>query len=155
MDGPFDPNLSTKTTRILQVDEITDLLTVSHAPDTIQNYFTRMNNGATFPPVSVVKFRKKYYLADGHKRYSAFLKTGQETIVVEVWTFGQLLSDQWRQFADFNRGFAAAILSLFRGSRERREAGRFVKSTLSHWRRITVSHKSRRRKRRTPSQLDG
>ncbi len=132
----FDPTLAQLPTRALSLDDVVDVLTVSHSPERIAEYRARMRRGDRFPPISVIRLAGRFVVADGHKRLAAYRTLGEPEIVVEVWTFSRFMRDQWAQMranAKKNRRILATSVS------NPAEAGRLVQSTLLHWKRVATS----------------
>jgi hypothetical protein len=132
----FDPARAEFPTRVLPCREVVDLIPLIHAPDRVQLYRERMEAGDRFPPISVVRLFGRYLVADGHKRLAAYRQIGEPEILVEVWSYGRWLRDQWQQ-------------ALRNGRKNRRilttsvtspgEAWRLLQTTLLHWRRVAMS----------------
>jgi hypothetical protein len=137
--SPFDLTLARFPILQLPVDEVIDLLHITHAPDRIAQYRESMQRGDLFPPVSVIRLGGRYFLADGHKRFNAYRGVRGRHINVEVWTRRHWIADQWRQLVNRSR----LQLSLLRHSthdpRARTQALNLIGFTLSHWRRIATS----------------
>ena len=95
----FDTSLARSPTRALPVSAVIDLLHVTHAPERIAEFREAMQRGESFPPVSVVRLAGRFFLADGHKRFSAYRSLPVRDIRVEVWSTRRWLHDQWRQLA--------------------------------------------------------
>lgn len=148
----FDPSLARFPTRVLLVEEVVDLLAITHAPERVEEYRLRMLAGERFPPVSVIRLAGRFIVADGHKRLTACRALDVREISVELWTWSRLLRDQGRQ-ALRNVGKNATILR--RSLSDPAEAARLFKSTLRHWARVAVCLASRIRPesrfRRLPS----
>lgn len=138
-DGPFDPARAVFGTRVVAVGRVADLLHVSHDPDGIRRYRDAMLRGERFPPVSVIALPGRYVIADGHRRFQAFLGLGADELLVEVWPLRALAADLWRQHLHFLRRGAAAMRSLARGRSGREEAWRFLRQLAGHWLRIARS----------------
>lgn len=125
--------------RRVKMEQVVDLLGVSHAPDVIRAYVEAMRAGQSFPPISVVSFRRRFIITDGHKRFNACRVLGREEIEVEVWTLGRLISDLGRQLHRHLRAAGISLLKITRGPEGRREALGFAAVTVAHWRRIAAS----------------
>ncbi len=136
----FDPALAAHPTRVLRIEEVVDLLELTHAPEVIRGYRERMTAGDRFPPVSVIRLFGRWLVADGHKRYVAWAGLGGEEIVVEVWPIRRWLADQARQAARNARKNGRIVSRLFV---DPRESLLLVRTTAEHWRR--VAHSLRRR----------
>jgi len=142
-DPCFDPALATSRTLVLPIHAVVDLLQVTHAPDRVREYRLAMQRGERFPPISVVRIAGCFFLADGHKRFTAYTALPVTEIVVEVWTIRRLLRDQWRQFRT-KTAQQWRVLSRSAADRgARREAVRLFRDTMRHWKRIGVSLASR------------
>jgi hypothetical protein len=135
----FDPALAHAPTRVVPAERVIDLLEVTHASERIAEFREAMRRGERFPPVATVVVAGRFFLADGHKRFTACRPIGGPDIVVQVWTLRHWLRDQWRQL----RGKTAQQLRLATRSiadpAARREARRLVLDTVGHWRRIASS----------------
>lgn len=123
----------------VKVERVVDLLRVSHAPEVIQAYAEAIRSGAPFPPVSVIRFGRRYIITDGHKRFSACRVLRLEEIEVEVWTLGRLFSDLGQQLIRHLHATVTSVGNLARGPEGRRRAFAFAATTVAHWRRIVVS----------------
>jgi hypothetical protein len=142
----FDPALAEFPTRIVSLAQVVDLLHVTHRPDEIERFRQAIEAGDRFPPISVVHLAGRFFVADGHKRFSAYAALSVSQIVVEIWTTRRWLQDQWRQFRHKSRQQCRlAFRSLFE-QRARAEARRLVLDTIRHWRRIVVSLTTRPRR---------
>ena len=135
-DEPFDPARAEFSTRRLAVEQIVDLLPISHVPERISAYRDRMIAGDRFPPIAVIKLFGRYVIADGHKRYSAYCDLDRPDILVEVWPYHRWLRDQLHQAmgnARKNGRILAASVT------DPRQAWRLLLTTLLHWRRVATS----------------
>ena len=136
----FDSTLAEGPTRIVSVEEIVDLLSITHAPDRIEDYRLAMRRGSLFPPVAVVRVFGRFVVADGHKRLAACRGLGCSRIPVEVWGIRRFLGDQARQVGENSRKNAVIFRTAFR---DPREAARLFATTLAHWKRVAVCLASR------------
>jgi hypothetical protein len=135
----FDPGLAQFPTRAVPVEQVIDLLPVSHAPERIAAYRHAMERGARFPPISVLRVGNRYFVADGHKRLSAYRALPAREVVVEVWTVRRWLGDQTAQLAKKTRQ-QVRLLWASRHDPHARQAGRrLIADTVGHWRRIARS----------------
>ena len=135
----FDPGLARHATRTLAIDEVVDPLAVPHAPERVEEYRIAMLRGDRFPPVSVVRLAGRFFLADGHKRFSAYRQLGEQEIVVEIWPIGHWLGDQAGQLRR-KLVLQARLFSRSVYDREARlEARALLRHFASHWRRIARS----------------
>jgi hypothetical protein len=132
----FDPELARFSTLVLPCVDVIDLLTVSHAPDRIDEYREQMRGGARFPPISVIRLARRYLVADGHKRFSAYRQLGYAHIVVEVWPLRRWLLDQWRQARSNAQKNLRIVVT---GSSDPSGAWRLFLTTARHWRRVATS----------------
>jgi hypothetical protein len=135
-DEVFDVARAEFSTRRLAVEQIIDLLPISHAPERIATYRNRMIAGDRFPPIAVIKLFGRYVIADGHKRYSAYRGLHRGDILVEVWPYHRWLRDQLRQTmgnARKNGRILAASVT------DPAQAWRMLLTTLLHWRRVATS----------------
>lgn len=132
----FDPSLARFPTRALPVPRVIDLLEATHAPDRVDAYRRRMAAGDRFPPVSVVAIGPWVFLADGHKRLSAYKALGHPSIVVEVWPWRRWVGNQWEQFVNNGRKNARIVRLL---PSDPAAAGRLALTTLGHWRRVALA----------------
>ena len=98
-----------------------------------------MRRGVKFPPVSVVLFARRGYVADGHKRLTAYKILSADPIVVEVWPWRHLAADLGRQLLRSSRRFLRVVLRAPWTQQGRREARRFARDTAVHWRRMVSS----------------
>ncbi len=143
----FDSARAAHPTRVLAVEEVVDLLELTHAPEVILEYRERMRAGDLFPPVSVIRLLGRWLVADGHKRYVAWAGLGGKEIVVEVWPLRRWLADQAGQAARNARKNGRIASRLFVDPRESLVLAR---TTAEHWRRVALSllrRATRRRKR--------
>jgi hypothetical protein len=132
----FDPAHAGHPTRVLRIEEVVDLLELTHAPEVVRGYRERMRAGDLFPPVSVVRLFGKWLVADGHKRFVAWAGLGAEEIVVEVWPLRRWLADQAGQAARNARKNGRIVARLFVDPRESLQLAR---TTAGHWRRVAHS----------------
>ena len=131
----FDPGRAEGPTRLAPVAEIVDLLSITHAPDRIEDYRIAMELGSLFPPIAVVRLFGRFVVADGHKRLTACKAIGLDRIPVELWGVNRFLRDQARQVAENARKNGAILKNSVSNPRE---AARLLGSTLRHWRRVAV-----------------
>lgn len=132
----FDPGQARFPTRAVPQQRVIDLLPITHAPERIAVYREAMERGDRFPPVSVLRVGTRYFIADGHKRFSAYraLTTGE--VVVELWTVRRWLSDQARQLAQKTRQHLRLLVASCSDPKARAALTRLVGDTIGHWRRI-------------------
>ena len=135
----FDPRLAPHPTRVVATAEVIDPLPVTHAAEVIAAYRDAMRRGAHFPPVSVVRLAGRYFVADGHKRFSAYRQLGGREIAVEVWPWRRWLRDQAGQLGRSTRAQAGLLAGAIVDRRARHAARHQVVVTLGHWRRIALS----------------
>jgi GT2 family glycosyltransferase len=133
---PFDVSRAGGPTRVVALQDVVDLLHVSHAPDTIDSYRSRMLAGDGFPPIAVVAVAGRFVVADGHKRLAAYKSLGHADIVVETWSGMRLLQDQWQQ-AVGNLRKNGRILRL--SVTDPRAARDLLLTTVRHWRRVALA----------------
>ncbi len=141
----FDAALAAWPVCVLPVDQVIDLLQVTHAPAAIEQFRRAMEDGERFPPVSVVRLVGIYFIADGHKRFSAYQQLEPADIPVEVWTTRRWLADQWRQLAGKTIRQVTLARRCFTSADGRRQAARLFWDTLGHWQRVIRSLASRLR----------
>ena len=142
----FDTARTAAPLLVLDLAEVVDLLHVSHAPERIAEYKEAMRGGARFPPVAVVRLFGRFYLADGHKRFSAFRDLGGERFPVEVWGVRRWLGDQAGQLARKTRSQVAVIARTPFDAAARSRARRMFWDSIGHWRRIALSLATLRRR---------
>lgn len=147
LDACFDPSLAQSPTHILPVSAVIDLLQVTHAPERIAEYRQAMERGQRFPPVSVVRLAGHFFLADGHKRFSAYRSLPVREICVEVWSTRRWLRDQWGQLARKTVQQIRLVTRLGFDRAARRQAARLFWDTVGHWRRLCMSIVERLRAR--------
>lgn len=135
----FDPGLAQHETRTVRIDEVIDLLEVTHAEERIAEYRRAMRAGDRFPPVSVVRLAGRLFVADGHKRFQAFRALAEGEIPVEVWPRRRWLADQWQQLRRKTRAQCSLLLRLPSDPGARAAARRLFWDTLGHWRRALAS----------------
>jgi hypothetical protein len=132
----FDPALAESRVARVLVDDVVDLLTISHAPERIAAYGERMAAGDRFPPIAVVRLLGRFVVADGHKRLAAYRALGRPDIVVQVWPMRRWARDQWQQ-AVANGRKNRTILAM--SVRDPRSASRLLLTTVLHWKRVAIS----------------
>lgn len=132
----FDAAQARWPTRHVLVTDIIDLLQVTHARDRISDYTAAMRRGERFPPIAVFGVLGYWFLADGHKRLSAYRQLGPANILVECWPLSALLADLRRQAAKSWRRVLQALAAL---PTDRRPVTRLVAHTLEHWARLARS----------------
>jgi ParB-like nuclease domain len=142
----FDTGGAEGPTRVAPVGEIVDLLSITHAPDRIEDYRIAMERGLLFPPIAVVRLFGRLVVADGHKRLTACKAIGLDRIPVELWGVRRFVRDQVRQVAENARKNGAILKNSVSNPRE---AARLLGSTLRHWRRVAVCLASRLRSSRS------
>lgn len=132
----FDPARAELRVRRVPVARVVDLLTVSHAPDRVEAYRAAMLAGERFPPIAVLAFAGRFWIADGHKRWSAYRELGATEVWVEVWTARRWLRDQLRQVAATGRrlGRALGLLAV-----RPREGLALLAAAPRHWWRVARS----------------
>ena len=135
----FNPALAAFPTWRVRIDQVVDLLPVSHAPDRIAAYRHAMECGERFPPISVVRVAGRLLIADGHKRFSAYKSLPVTDIVVEVWTTRRWLRDQCGQLLRKTRQQWSLLWRSVREPRARAQATRLFWDTIGHWRRMALS----------------
>jgi len=135
----FDESRATSATRIVPVAAVVDLLHVTHAPERIATYRAAMQRGDCFPPIAVVCIAGRLFIADGHKRFSAYRSFGTADIVVEVWPLRRWLKDQRRQAVHKTRQQWRIIRRSAVDPQARAQAVRLFWDTLGHWKRIGAS----------------
>jgi len=143
----FDATRAAGPTRVVPVTAIVDLLEVTHAAGRIEEYRAAMRQGMRFPPVAVVRVGRRFWIADGHKRFTAYRALGEAEIVVEVWGWRRCLEDQWRQFREKSRQQWQVLWAASVDPAGRAAARRLVGDTIGHWRRIALSWRRRARHR--------
>jgi subfamily B ATP-binding cassette protein MsbA len=131
----FDPELATHPTRMLDCDTLVDLLHVTNLPEVVAGYRAAMQDGARFPPVSVVRLFGVWFVADGHKRFTAYRGLGRRQILVEVWPLRRWLRDQAGQAQNTLRRWRAVLA----GQPGSPTIGTALFSELAHLRRILAS----------------
>jgi hypothetical protein len=131
---PFDPALAGAPTTVVALARIIDPLgRHPHDPFRVEAYRTAMRSGGHFPPIAVVTWGSRYLVADGHKRFAAYVAFGRPDIRVQVWSWRRWLRDQGRQARD-NAGKNFRIVRLCAGDPP--AALRLLGTTLSHWQRV-------------------
>ena len=132
----FDVTQAAYPVRVVPLGRVVDLLPISHAPERVGEFRRLMAAGHRFPPIAVIRVARRWLVADGHKRLTAYAGLGEPRIAVQVWTYRRWLRDQWDQAAAHasknRRMFALA-------SSDRPEARRLLLTTVLHWRRAAVS----------------
>ncbi len=132
----FDPERAELPVQRVPVALVVDPLVVPHAPERIASYREAMRAGVRFPPISVLPLGGRFFVADGHKRWSAFRALGADEVLVEVWTGQRWLRDQLRQVMGTGRrlGRAAALLVV-----RPREGVLLLAAAPLHWWRVARS----------------
>ena len=137
----FDPALATHPTRVVACDVLVDPLHVTNLPEVVDTYRAAMQRGDRFPPISVVRLFGIWFVADGHKRFTAYRTLGSPTILVEVWPLRRWAADHVAQARASVRRWSAVL-------RRRPGApalGRQLRIEFAHLRRILRSALRRRR----------
>ena len=135
-ETPFVRGPGSAETREVSLSAVTDLLTVSHAPERIAAYAEAMERGVKFPPLAVVRLGGRLVVADGHKRLAAARRCGARTAIVEVWSWRRWAADQRRQAGGNLRKNARILFYVFT---DPREAARLARTTTDHWWRVARS----------------
>lgn len=132
----FDPTRAELPVRRVPVARVVDPLSVPHAPDRVAAYRAAMLAGERFPPISVLPVAGRFWIADGHKRWSAYRALGAREVWVELWTLRRWLRDQGRQVAGTGRrlGRALALLVV-----RPREGLALLAAAPLHWWRVARS----------------
>jgi hypothetical protein len=135
----FDPRLAEHEVLAVRVDEVIDPLEVTHARERIDEYRRAMQEGARFPPISVVRLAGRLFVADGHKRFQAYRALGRDEFAVELWPKRRWLADQWGQLRRATFSQASLLLRLPHDRKARTAARRVFWDTIGHWRRMVAS----------------
>lgn len=125
--------VTVKTSRVI------DLLWATHVPERIEEYRLQMENGSRFPPVAVIRMAGRYFLADGHKRLSAYRQLGYPEIPVEVWGLSRWLKDQASQVRRSIRRAGTLAAGSLHDAESRKRARRHVQASWTHCKRIVLS----------------
>jgi hypothetical protein len=133
---PFDPSRAELPTRVVRLDDVVDLLEVTHAPEEIERYREEMLDGGRFPPIAVVCLAGRYFVADGHKRLAAYKALDRPDILVEVWTTRRLMRDLRRQQWVSIRKAGLIVWWSFTNPAG---AAALARSFWQHWRRVGTS----------------
>lgn len=139
----FEPSFAEHPLRTLRIDDVIDLLHVSHWPQRVDEYRNAMRAGERFPPVAVVYFAGRPFLADGHKRFQAYRGLGATEIAVQVWPLRRWLADQSDQLRRSLRRWANAAGGLLDPAR-RPQSVDALSQIVDHWKRIWRSLATRR-----------
>lgn len=131
----FDPALARHSTRILAVAQLVDPLHVTDAPNTVAAYRSCMEQGDRFPPIAVVRLFGTWFVADGHKRFTAYRALGRNEILVEVWPVSRWLRDHADQGRATIQRWAAVF---FRRDPTSPRLGKLIAAEVAHLRRIVV-----------------
>lgn len=132
----FDPARAALPARRVPVARVVDLLAVPHAPDRVAAYRAAMLAGERFPPISVLPFAGRFWIADGHKRWTAYRALGASEVWVELWTVRRWLRDQGRQVAGTGRRLGRALVLL---AVRPREGLTLLAAAPLHWWRVARS----------------
>ena len=124
---------------MVRVDELIDLLHVTHAPDRIEEFKRAIGDGARLPPIAAIRLGGRWFIADGHKRFSAYKLLNYEEVEVEVWTGRRWLHDQWRQLRHKTGQQVSIIARAPFDPAARKQARRLWWDTVGHWQRIIRS----------------
>jgi len=136
--GPdcFDPAAAELPVCRVPANRVVDPLAVSHAADRVAAYREAMLAGARFPPIAVLPIAGRFWVADGHKRWSAYRTLGASEVLVEVWTVRRWLGDQLRQVAGTGRRLGRAVRLL---AVRPREGLALIAAAPRHWWRVARS----------------
>lgn len=143
----FDPGRAEFPARVVPIQAVIDLLHIDNDPRHIEAYRRAMVAGERFPPISVLHIAGRYLIADGHKRFQAYRALAQPLIVVEVWSGGRWLRDQWAQFRHKSAQQARLLGGAWRDPLARAQLRRLAYDTIGHWRRVACSLTSLKRAR--------
>lgn len=135
----FDPKLANWPTRTLPVHHVIDLLMVTHAPERVEEYRLAMLRGECLPPISVVRLFGRFFVADGHKRLTAYKALGAGEILVEVWPIRRWMSDQRRQVRNNLHRQIPALARALAGRGESERGRQVMRHFVDHWKRIFLS----------------
>jgi subfamily B ATP-binding cassette protein MsbA len=129
----------------IPIDEVIDILHVTHAQDRIEEYRAALAGGAEFPPISVIRLAGRWFIADGHKRYCAYRLLNRSHITVEEWTKRRWLKDQLGQFGRKTRQQIVLPILAIGNADARKKAKRVYGDTWGHFKRMGASLLTRRR----------
>jgi ATP-binding cassette, subfamily B, bacterial MsbA len=135
----FDPARADFPVIVVPVETVIDLLNQTHRPDRVAEFREAMNQGARFPPISVIRIGKRFIVTDGHKRLSACKQRGMPYVTVELWTVARWLADLRSQTV---RKTSQVLVLAGRSTidREARSAAtRLFWDIVGHWKRIFTS----------------
>ena len=132
----FDPTLARYQVTTVPLEEVVDLLHVTHAADHVARYRDLMAGGSVFPPVSAVRLAGRILLADGHKRLCAARACGVRELPVEMWPWHRWWLDQAAQAVGHVR---KTVRILFLLPTRPRAAGALAVTTIAHWWRVARS----------------
>lgn len=135
----FDSDQAVFPTRRVPISKIVDLLHVAYNHERIDQYHDAMQRGECFPPISVIHVGKIYLIADGHKRFKAYMQFLPDEITIEVWTLRRWLLDQWHQFTKRNSQIVISLVKSPVNADARKKVFALTKSTLAHWKRVATS----------------
>ena len=138
-DYTFDPSLANFRTWLVPTSSVVDLLTVSHAQERIEEFREAMIRGDSFPPISGIRLGRRIFVADGHKRFSAYRELGRSHLHVEIWPLRRWLLDQGRQLRKTGSRLVTALLEVSRGGVASREARDLFGGIVRHYKRIAAS----------------
>ena len=132
----FNLELASAPTRLIPVRRVVDLLSVTHAPDRVEQYRHAMLTGDRFPPVSVLPLFGWFLLTDGHKRFTAYRLLEAREMPVEIWTIRQSIGHLARQTVrEATQGFGI-VTRLGRDPRAGTDLRKFLWSRVAHYRRL-------------------
>lgn len=132
----FDPALAAYPTRRLRVAQIVDPLHITDAPHLVASYRSAMLAGDVFPPAATVRLFGVWFLADGHKRFTAYRSLGGQEIVVQVWPVSRWLRDQAEQARATVRRWRAVLAGTDPSGPQARD---LLRTEIAHLRRIVAS----------------
>jgi hypothetical protein len=135
----FDSDQAVFPTRRVPISKVVDLLHVAYNHELIKQYHDAMQRGECFPPISVIHVGNIYLIADGHKRFKAYMQFPFDEITVEVWTLRRWMLDQWHQFTRRNSQIAISLVKSPVNADARMKIIALTKSTLAHWKRVAIS----------------
>jgi hypothetical protein len=129
----FAADPGTRRVREVRLEEVIDLLPLTHNESAVERYREAMLAGTRFPPIGVLPLFGRLVITDGHKRFQAAKPIATGPVPVDVWTWRRLAADQWRQ-ARANAGKNARIVrQLFV---DPRESFHLARATALHWGRV-------------------